>query len=104
MVQRFCPITIYAVKREYLKAMGIKNIDWENDKHVIKSNLIIDAKKSNAETPILMLQLNYKIAGFQDSSIVIYKSSSTVIYKNDKPNFVQQYGYIGDRSKLRQKF
>lgn len=104
MVQRFCPITIFGVKREYLKAMGIKKIDWENDKHVIKSNLIIDAKKSTSETPIIMVRLNYKIAGFQDSSIVIYKSSSTIIYKDDKHNFVHQFGDIGDRSKLRQEF
>lgn len=104
LIQRFCPITIYAINREYLKVMGIKNIDWENDKHVIKSNLIMDAKKCNMETPIIMVQLNYKIAGFLDSRVVIYKSSETVICKDIKPNFVQNYGYPGDSSKLRQKF
>lgn len=104
LIQRFCPITIYAINREYLKVMGIKNIDWENDTHVIKSNLIIDAKKCNSGTPILMVQLNYKIAGFLDSRVVIYKSSQTGIRQDIKHNFVQTYGYPGDSSKLRQKF
>ena len=104
LIQRFCPITIYAINREYLKVMGIKNIDWENDTHVIKSNLIIDAKKCNSGTPILMVQLNYKIAGFLDSRVVIYKSSQTGIRQDIKHNFVQTFGYPGDSSKLRQKF
>lgn len=104
IVQRLCPITIYAINREYLKLMGIKNIDWENDKHVIKSNLKIDANECNDKSPIKMVQFYYKIAGFLDSRIIIYKSSSTVICKDVKPNFVQIYGYPGDSSKLRQKF
>jgi len=104
LIQRFCPITIYAINRDYLKTVGIDNIDWENDKHVIKSNLVIDAKESIEKTPIIMVQLNYKIAGFLDSKIVIYKSGKTVIFKDDKPTFVQKYGYSGDKSKLRQKY
>lgn len=104
LVQRSCPITIYAINSEYLKVMGIKNIDWKNDKHVIKSDLIIDAKKCTNETPVIMVQLHYKIAGFQESRVVIYKSSKTVIRKDIKPNFVQTFSYQGDSLKLRQKF
>lgn len=104
LIRRFCPVTIYAINREYLKVMGIKNIDWENDTRVINSNLIMDAKECTIKTPIMMVQHNYKIAGFLDSRVVIYKSSETVICKDINPNFVQIYGYPGDSSKLRQFF
>lgn len=81
IIQKFFPVTIYAVKRKYLEKIGILKIDWKSDKNVLKSNLVIDAKAFHEKTPIKMVQLEYKIAGLTDSTITIYKSDQKNVSK-----------------------
>ena len=81
MIQKFFPITFYAVKKDYLSKKDINEIDWKNDKNVLKSNLTIDVKTFKEKTPIKMVQLDFKIVGFTDSTIIINKSGQTNVSK-----------------------
>jgi len=69
------PVTIYAVKRNYLEKMGILKIDWESDKNVLKSNLVINAKAFHEKTPIRLVELEYKITKLTKSAITFKKAN-----------------------------
>jgi hypothetical protein len=79
---KFFPVTLYAVKKKYLNRKGINKIDWENDKNVLKSNLIIDAKTfKEMVPPIAMVLLDYKITGLTNSTIAIHMTGQKNISK-----------------------
>jgi len=96
LIQKFCPIILCAINKEYLNAKGIGNIDWDKDKNVIKSNLIVDARNCKEKTPIKMVQLNYKISGFTDSKVAFFLSSKTNIYSDYNLDFEPKYGTSGE--------
>ena len=81
VIFKFLPVTLYAVKKKYLKRKGINKIDWENDKNVLKSNLIIDAKTFKEMTPVTMVLLDYKITGLTNSTIAIHMTGQKDISK-----------------------
>jgi len=102
MIQIYNPITLYAVKMEYLEKMGIHGIDWKNDKNVMKSNLTISAKSFKVKPLIYMVKLDYRIAGFTDSTIVLYKYAQTSCFSNGKPDLIQKYEFTRALPKLHQ--
>ena len=101
-IQESAPLKFYAVSKAYLKKTGISNIDWETNKNVVKSNLVIDSKIFKEKAPIVEIVMDYKIAGFDDKGLVLYRTQQKYIYNNGKPDLVLPFEYKGDLTKLRQ--
>ena len=101
-IPEYAPLKFYAVSKAYLDKTGISNIEWETNKNVIKSNLVIDVKKFKEKAPIVEIVMDYKIAGFDDKGIVLYRSQQKYSYNNGKPALVLPFEYKGDLTKLHQ--
>ena len=101
-VQEFSPLKFYAVSKDYLDKTEPNSIDWDTDTHVLKSNLEIDGDLFKEKEPIREIDMEYKIAGFDERGLVLYKSQQKYLYSNKKKELVLKYEYNGDRTKLRQ--
>ncbi len=101
----FCSMELFAVKKEYLENVDDKDIDWEDKKNVIKSNITIlpDSDKTDLQD-IREAEHSYNIVGFSDTTMVLYKAKQVCKYKNKQPDLVQYCDYEGDLSKLYQNF
>jgi len=95
-VHKACPLTFYAVKKDYLKEKGIKNIHWEKDKNVRKADVSVDAKKTIVYYPgVEILRIHFIIAGFDEKSMVMYKTSEINKFNDGTPNKVIDFRYPG---------
>jgi hypothetical protein len=101
-IQEFSPIKFYAVSKAYLEKTDPNTIDWETDTHVLKSNLEIDGNLFKDNEPIREIDLDYKIAGFDEHGLVLYKSQQKYLYSNKKKELVLKFEFKGDLTKLRQ--
>ncbi|MDR2037788.1 MAG: hypothetical protein LBQ60_07690 [Bacteroidales bacterium] len=103
-VHKACPLTIYAVKKDYFEKKNLKKIKWEKDQHVISSNLTVSAKTFDTTSlPIHTVELDFNIAGFNDSIMILYQTKRVNKF-NDGRNTVRHFDYEGDLSKLRKNF
>ena len=95
-VSKACPLTFYAVKKDYLEKNGIENINWEDDKNVKKSNKTVNARTTYIDYPdVETLEINFIIAGFNEKSMVMYQTSRTFKFSNNKPDVVVEGFYPG---------
>lgn len=101
-IQEYAPLKFYAVSKAYLDKTGISNIDWETNKNVVKSNLVIDSKIFKEKAPIVEIVMDYIIAGFDEKGIVLYRSHQKYSYNNGKPALVLPFEYKGNLTKLHQ--
>lgn len=101
-IQEFAPLKFYAVSKAYLDKTGITNIDWESNEHVVKSNLEIDSKIFKEKFPIKEIVMDYKIAGFDDKGLVLYRTQQKYVYNNGKHDLILPFEYKGDLTKLHQ--
>ena len=92
-VHKACPLTFYAVKKEYLKEKGIENINWKKDKNVRKSDITVNARKTRVGYPnVENLEMNFIIVGFNEKSMVMYPISQTHKFNNGDPDEVYEFG------------
>ncbi|MDR2037787.1 MAG: hypothetical protein LBQ60_07685 [Bacteroidales bacterium] len=105
-LSKSCPLTLYAVKKSYLeKKKDVNDIDLKKDKNVIKSSITIDMNDFNIDrSSVKSMDVNFNIAGFDKTSMVLYKASQVIQYKDGRPDSVESFEYEGDLSKLRKKF
>ena len=89
-VQKACPLTFYAVKKDYLREKGIENINWKKDKNVRKSDVTVIAKKTRVSSGTEALEMNFAIAGFDENSMVMYQVSETRKYNNGWPDSIRK--------------
>ena len=88
-VHKACPLTFYAVKKDYLEKMGIENIKWKKDKNVRKSKITVNAKETRVYyQDVEILEINYFVVGFNKKSMVVIKTSETNKFNNGKPDIV----------------
>lgn len=93
--------SLYAVKKSYLVGKVISTLDLPNDKNAIKTNIPLDPPDNdgyytNDQSQISNLQYLYKIAGFTDTSMVIYKSKEITKYSNGRLDLVKNFAASGD--------
>ena len=89
-VPKACPLTFYAVKKDYLEKKGIGNINWKKDENVLRSGITIIAKKVRVSYPnVETLEMNIAIRGFDGNSVVMYKKSETYKFNDGKPDLVR---------------
>ena len=87
-VHKACPLTFYAVKKDYLSEKGIENINWKKDKNVMKSDMTITGKETTWHKNVEILELNSFIIGFNENSMIMFVSSKTNKFKNGNPEEV----------------
>jgi hypothetical protein len=101
---KFNCLMIYGVRNSYLADKDITTIDWSKDKHAFKTNIQINpaggyADNSNA---IYSIKQYYRIVGFTDSSVVIYKYKEVDYFCNGSIAVSSLGKYSGDSTKLSQ--
>lgn len=100
-----CSAKLFAVKKEYLKNRDDKDIDWEDKKNVISSNItILSDYDKTALKGIREVEHTYEIVGFNDTTMVLHKTKQVFKYWEKKADLVKNYDYEGDLSKLHQTF
>ena len=102
-IHKSCPFKLYAVKKSYFEKKGIKKIKWEKDENVIESNLLFSGKFTPF-FPIHTVEMNFIIAGFNDTSMVMHQATHILKYSDGRSDDVRNYDYKGDLSKLQKGF
>ena len=91
------PVTYAAVKKSYLEGKDINDIDWQNDKNVLKHKSILKSGDYARSSTIENLKIDYKIVGITDSEIIIHRSAEAYEFKDkNKPDSIQHFEYKGD--------
>ncbi len=103
-LNKLCPTYIYALSNDYIKDKDIKKIDLSKEKNALKSNVTIKSNSYMSEDPIRMVELYFKIAGFTDTTIVLFKEKQIIKYSIAKPDSIAIFKYAGDISKLKKVF
>lgn len=103
-IEKNYPMTIYAVKKDYLKNKDVDDIDYDHESNVRKANLTIDTKYYKDDYKDLTIEMGINIAGFSDNNLILYKSYLKLKYWNNTPDSIQYFKYNGDMSKLKKEF
>ena len=102
----YCNFSVYAVRRNYIEGKDIKKMNWSRNNNALKSNYVIEPFSSYLEdtSPISSVTQYYKIAGFTNSSVEVYKWKEVFKFNTVREDSVANYSYSGDISILRQDF
>jgi hypothetical protein len=102
---KYNTLNIFAVKNSYLSDKDITTIDWLKDNSVIKSNIPIESfgEYLSNSIPISAINQFYRIVGFTETSVVLYKYMEVNKFNNGKSDSVITYTYAGDSTLLSQK-
>lgn len=95
---KFNTLRIFAVEADYIASKDINDIDLPNDKHALETNIKIDpyAGYLNDSIPIDKIEEYYKILGFTDGSVVIFKWKEVFGFNNGSADSIISYEYTGD--------
>jgi hypothetical protein len=93
-----------AVSEIYMEYINndIDKIDWEHDKNAYRSSVIQPNPRYyvNNTNPLSSLDSYYKIMGFTDSSLIVYKCKDVFGFSNGTPDSVIYYEFNGDSTML----
>jgi hypothetical protein len=103
-LHKSCNLSIYAVKKDYIKNKDIKAINWSKDVNALKSNITVKATSILTYESITAAEQDYKIVGFTDTSVVVYRTLQVIHYENGESDSTKTNDYTGDISKLKQDF
>lgn len=101
---KFSSFDIYAVKADYLTNKDVTEIDWSEDNYSVKSNIAIEpyAGYYHDSIPIDKIEEYYKILGFTDTSVVIFKWKELYGFNNGSADSIVTHDYNGDNSQFYQ--
>jgi hypothetical protein len=102
---KFNTLYIYAVGNEYLNGKDISKLDFPNDFNAIKANCSINPYGGYIPDtdPTEKIEEYYKILGFTDTSVVLFKWKEIIGYNNGAADMVKTYDYEGDVSIFNQE-
>jgi len=97
-------LMIYGVSNSYLAGKDITKIDWSKDKYAFKTNIQIDPAGDYADNSnfIYSIEQYYRIVGFTDSTVEIYKYKEIDYFFNGTIAVSSKGKYAGDSTKLSQ--
>jgi len=92
---KFNILEIFAVKNSYLVNKNLDSIDWVNNTNCFRANIQIDSYGGYVDnaTPISSIDEYYKIAGFTDTSVILYKCKEIIKFNNRRPVSIKTYTY-----------
>ena len=105
LMYKYDKLTIYALKKTYLEDKDISVLDLPHDKNAVKTSIPIYpyfGYVSNSN-PLVSMEEYYKIVGFTDTSVVIYKWQEISKFNNGQKDQFKTFDYTGDISILSQK-
>lgn len=106
---------IYAVRKDYLSQKKknkygkdinyLYNYDWSKDNNAVKSSIEIHtgARILENSDPTTFIEEFYRIIGFTDTSVVIFKWKEVKTFNNGMPASIKTYTYDKDTTKLYKK-
>lgn len=102
---KFNEFNVYAVNKSYLQGKEISKINFRNDPNALPSNISIEPYTGyiSDSIPISAIEEYYKVVGFSDSNVILYKWKKVTKYNNGKPDLIETFTYNGDVSPLYQK-
>jgi hypothetical protein len=97
---KFNTFSLYAVKKSYLEGKVISTIDLPNDKNAVKANIAIDPSESDGyytpdSNPLISQEYCYKIIGFTDTTVILYKWKEVTKYNNGQTDLIRYYNSNG---------
>lgn len=97
-------LMIYGVNNSYLTGKDITKINWCKDKNAFKTNIQIDPAGGYSDNSNLIysIQQYYRIVGFTDSSVVLYKCKEVDYFCNGSISVISLGKYSGDSTQLSQ--
>ncbi|MDI9309178.1 MAG: hypothetical protein QM535_03085 [Limnohabitans sp.] len=92
---KFNTLTIVAVKKEYLKNQDPDNLDWLNNKNIIKADLKINCSDGyiGNDDPTNSVEEYYKILEISNQNCLLYKYTEITSYNNGQPRTVKRFKY-----------
>jgi hypothetical protein len=102
---RMCKFEIYAAKNNYLAGRNLIETDWESNENALLSSIPLEPYKGYVydSNPLNKIEEYYKIAGFTETSIVLYKWKEIMQYNNGLEDSVKTFEYNGDIQGLSQQ-
>jgi hypothetical protein len=96
---------LFAVNKTYLQGKDITKIDWLKDKNGLPSNIRINPRRDvvGDSIPIYSIEQFFKILGFTDTSVVLFKWKEVENDINGDVLSENEFTYNGDISKLFQQ-
>jgi hypothetical protein len=84
---KFNRLTIYAARKEYLKNEILDSLDWNNDDNILKSSIHIESEGGYEDNsnPVSSIEEYYKISGFTDSTVILYKCKELISFSDGRP-------------------
>jgi hypothetical protein len=104
IMNRFILCAVSEIYMEYINN-EIDKIDWTKNKNAYHTSVIQPFSKYyvNDTNPLISIDLYYKLMGFTDSSIIVYKCKEVFGFNNGAPDSVTYYNFDGDSTKLSQQ-
>ena len=86
---------VYAISKAYLTGKDISKIDFPKIAYALPSNIAIEPYKGNVNDsiPISAIEEYYKVVGFSDSKVILYKWKQVTKYNNGKPDLIETFEY-----------
>lgn len=98
-------LNVLAVNKSYLSGKDISRINWLKDAHALPSNIKIEPEGGyvHDSIPISGIEEYYRIVGFSDSNVIIYKWKQVTKFNNGKPDLIENIEYAEPTIPLYQK-
>jgi hypothetical protein len=102
---RMCKFRVYAIRNDYIAGRNLKEIDWEFNENAFLSSILLEPYAGSVydSNPLMEIQAYYKIAGFTDESVVLYKWKEIKCYNNGLEDSVKTFEYDGNIQVLSQQ-
>jgi hypothetical protein len=90
---KFNSSKVYAVNKNYFTQKGLANIDYENDKNLLISNIPVNIQYILVPDSSSKKEVDefYRVLGFTDTSAIIYLSKLTEKFSNGSADSVYTY-------------
>jgi hypothetical protein len=102
---KFNGFAVYAVNKGDLKGKDINKINYPTDPNTFPSNIAIEPYRGyvHDNIPISGIEEYYKVMGFSDTNVILFKWKQVTKYNNGKPDLTETFTYDGEVSQLYQK-
>lgn len=103
-VYKYNSIIIYSLRKSYLDGKDISILELPKDGSAVRTSINIPGYYGYVDNsnPLSKIARYYKIVGFTDSSVVVYKWKESLKYNNGKADSIAEYSYDGDIKSLSQ--
>lgn len=102
---KFNDFTVYAVNKSYLNGKDISKIDFRKESNALPSNIAINPYMGfvNDSIPLSGIEEYYKVVGFSDKNVILFKWKQVTKYNNGKPDLIESFTYDPEAQPLYQR-